>query len=252
MGFRICGFGPLTMRVAYRIINPVADITLVVLAYRSMEWLSWCMEGVGKARTDITYRWLVVANDAEDEVVGGLQAASFDWVDHRSDNPGEWYINRVYRAWNRGVLEARTQHVVMLNSDMWPADYWLDALVWAKKTNPASVPTSLLVESGRIPSAMPETALDCGTNPDTFDEAKFTQYAVSIVKPGLVAPGRLFMPILVDRQEFMDVGGYPPGNPIGTTGDKDLVRRYKAAGLKHTTALGSVVYHCQEGEMRWP
>ena len=64
--------------------------------------------------------------------------------------------------------------------------------------------------------------------------------------------GELYMPILVDRQEFLDIGGYPECNPPGTTGDKDLIRRYSEAGFKHVTALGSVVYHCQEGEMRWP
>lgn len=228
----------------------VAEITLVALVYRSLGWLGWCMEGVRRSDNSTRYRWLVVANDAEDDVIGGLQAADFDWIDHRNDNPGEYYINRVYRAWNRGVLEARTQHVVMLNSDMWVADRWLDALVWAKKTDPMSVPTSLLVESGRIPSAMPETALDCGVSPSTFDRTKFTRHAESIVRPGKVEPGRLYMPILVDRQEFLDIGGYPAGNPVGTTGDKDLIRRYRAAGFRHTTVMGSVVYHVQEGEMR--
>ena len=59
------------------------------------------------------------------------------------------------------------------------------------------------------------------------------------------------MPILVDRQEFFDVGGYPEGSPPGTTGDKDLIRRYAEAGFKHVTALGSVVYHVQCGEQEW-
>ena len=60
------------------------------------------------------------------------------------------------------------------------------------------------------------------------------------------------MPILVDRQEFFDVGGYPECNPPGTTGDKDLIRRYAEAGYKHVTALGSVIYHVQCGEQEWP
>jgi hypothetical protein len=56
------------------------------------------------------------------------------------------------------------------------------------------------------------------------------------------------MPILVDRQEFLSLGGYPEGNPTGTTGDKELIRRYVEAGYKHLTALGSVCYHVQTGE----
>lgn len=226
-----------------------ANITIVVLTYRSLKWLEWCMRGVDAALTMERYRWLVVANDAEGEVIAGLQAAAFDWIDHRNDDPEEFYINRVYRAWNRGVLEAPTQTVVMLNSDMWPYDGWLDALVTAKRLRPMSVPTSLLVESGRIPSAMPEHVRDFGQTPETFDAAGFAEHAAKVRKYG-TEPGRLFMPILVDRQEFLDVGGYPDGNPPGTTGDKDLVRRYAKVGFKHVTVLGSVVAHIQEGEMR--
>src|SRR2546422_6678018 len=32
------------------------------------------------------------------------------------------------------------------------------------------IPTSLLIESGRVPSAMPEWVRDFGQSPDTFDE----------------------------------------------------------------------------------
>lgn len=48
------------------------------------------------------------------------------------------------------------------------------------------------------------------------------------------------------------MGGYPEGNPPGTTGDKNLIHRYTEAGFKHVTALGSVVYHAQLGEQKWP
>jgi GT2 family glycosyltransferase len=229
-----------------------AQVTLVVLTYRSLRWLDWCMAAFDNATNKTAYRWLIVANDAEDDVIAGLQSATFPWIDHRSDNPGEYYINRVYRAWNRGVLESPTPLVCMVNSDMAPADYWLDQLMFVKHREPMTVPTSLLVESGRLPSGMPEHVKSFGTNPDDFDHKAFRAHALTIVKPGQTEPGRLYMPILVDRQEFIDIGGYPPLNPPGTTGDKDLIRRYKAAGFTHTTALGSVVYHAVCGEQNWP
>src|SRR5262245_41395699 len=219
-----------------------ADVTLVTLVYKSLKWLDFVMEGVEKARTDVKYRWLVVANDATDEVLDDPRVD----VQFFNDNPGEYYINRVYRAWNQGVLEAPTSLVCMLNSDMIPADNWLDELVAAKDRDPFTVPVSLLVESGRIPSAMPEYVRNFGFTPSKFNSRAFREYARTLQKPGITEPGRLFMPILVDRQEFLDVGGYPEGNPMGTTGDKDLIRRYKAAGFQHVTCMGSIVYHVQE------
>lgn len=221
------------------------DVTLVTLVYRDTRWLDFVMDGVAAAKTDVSYRWLVVANDATDAVAADPRVT----LDFRNDDPAEFYINRVYRAWNAGVEAAPTQRVVMLNSDMYVYDYWLDELIAVHDNN---VVTSLLVESGRIPSAMPEYARNFGTSPATFDVAGWRHHAEKLgsIGEGHTEPGRLYMPILVEREEFLDIGGYPEGNPAGTTGDKDLIARYAAAGLPHVTALGSIVYHVQEGEMR--
>ena len=225
-----------------------ADVTLVTLVYRSLRWLDFVQEGVEKAATKASYRWLVVANDATEEVRRDPRIG----VDFRNDDTSEFYINRVYRAWNEGVVQAPTQLVVMLNSDMYPADGWLDALLEAKQADPLTVPTSLLVESGKIPSGMPEYVVDFGRNPSEFDARAFREHAETLKRHAETAPGRLYMPILVDRQEFLGLGGYPEGNPAGTTGDKELIRRYSEAGYKHLTALGSVCYHVQTGEQEWP
>ena len=229
-----------------------AEVTLVTLVYRSLRWLDFVMQGVVASKQDADYRWLVVANDSTYDVSKDPRIG----LDFRNDDPLEFYINRVYRAWNAGVLESPTQKVIMLNSDMFGADYWIDALL-AEKHERQVVPTSLLVESGRLPSGMPEYVVDFGQNPDAFQRETFLAYAEA-VSPRLNRlhagrePGRLFMPILVDRQEFIDVGMYPEGNPPGTTGDKDLIRRYTEAGFQHVTVKGSVVYHAVMGEQNWP
>jgi hypothetical protein len=225
-----------------------AEVALVVLVYRSLRWLDWCQGGVDSSKNNTKYRWLVVANDATPEVRADPRID----VDFQNDAPSEFYINRVYRAWNEGVLNATTPLVVMLNSDMWGSGLWLDELMATKRQNPKTVPTSLLVESGRLESAMPEYVGNFGKSPDEFRKEDFTLRAREIRKVGETEPGRLYMPILVDRQEFFDVGGYPEGNPPGTTGDKDLIRRYKEAGFEHVTALGSVVYHVCLGEQESP
>ena len=225
-----------------------ADVTLVVLVYRSLKWLRWCMEGVDASKNTTLYRWLVVANDGTDEV----RSSPLVDVDWQNADPSEHYINRVYRAWNEGVRAATTETVVMLNSDMYPADYWLDELIEVDEGHEHVLPTSALVESGRIPSGMPELVHDFGQTTDGFDAHGFRTHADTLRRPGVIEPGRLYMPILVHRQEFFDLGGYPEGNPPGTTGDKDLVARYAKAGIRHVTACGSIVYHTQEGEMREP
>lgn len=221
-------------------------VTIALLTYRDTAWVKWALEGIRAARTAVSYRTLVLANDPEPQVAADQVV---DAVFH-NDDPAEYYINRVYRAWNEAVLLAPTRWVVLMNSDMYPADHWLDELMAVRRDGSQSLPTSLLVESGRIPSALPETVLDCGLTPATFDRAKFNDQVKRVRRPGKVLDGGLYMPVLLEREEFLDLGCYPAGNPAGTTGDKDLFARYAAAGFRHVTALGSVCYHAMEGEMR--
>jgi len=140
--------------------------------------------------------------------------------------------------------------VALIYSDMYVSDYWLDELMEVALGDPTALPASLLVESGRIPSAMPEYVRDFGVTPDGFDREAWGAESKRVRQPGKTEPGRLYMPVLFRRDAFIRCGGYPIGNPPGTTGDKDLFRRFSEAGYRHLTALGSVVYHCQEGEMR--
>lgn len=225
-----------------------AECTLVVLVYRSLRWLTWCMKGVDSSRNETRYRWLVVSNDASDEVRDDPRIT----VDWQNEDPSEHYLARTYRAWNEGVLNAPTQWVILTNSDMLFSDWAIDELVEQKRLNSKSLPCSLLVENGRIASGMPEFVADYGTNPDNFRHDDFLKHAEGIRKRGQTEPGRLFQPVLFDRQEFMDLYGFPEGNVGGVSGDKILFDQYMKAGYNWLTCLGSVVAHCQEGEMRWP
>ena len=217
-----------------------------MLVYRDPAWLSFALEGLAWSKNETCYRTLVVGNDAERNVV---ETGRLD-IDHRNENPNEHYLARVYRAWNRAVEESKTELVCLINSDMYVSDYWLDELVGVYLADNHTLPCSLLVESGRIPSAMPEHVSDLGRDCNGFDRERWGVLAGSKRQRGGSEPGRLFMPVLFERDTFIRLGGYPLGNPPGTTGDKDLFARFAANGYRHLTALGSVCYHVQEGEMR--
>lgn len=220
---------------------------MATLVYKDPAWLSFVLEGLAWARSRTPYRVLVVGNDPVEDVVA---TGRLDSIITNSDRPALTRIGRVYRAWCHAVEIAETPLVALINSDHYVSDYWLDELVAAKKAEPMSVPTSLQVESGRIPSAMPEYVRDFGLTPDTFDRDGFREHAASLREPGRIEPGRLYMPCLLERDTFMRLGGYPHCNPPGTTGDKFFFAQLAAAGYRHTTVHGSVTAHIQEGEMR--
>src|SRR3990167_10620277 len=89
-----------------------------------------------------------------------------------------------------------------------------------------------------------------GVTPDGFDRQEWIAVSSGSRRLGETEAGRLFVPVMFSRDDFLRIGGYPIGNPEGTTGDKDLFSRFAQAGYRHLTALGSVVYHVQTGEMR--
>ncbi len=225
-----------------------AEVTLVVLVYRSLRWLKWCMDGVDDSKNLTKYRWCVVANDADKDV----RDSPLITVDFQNEDLQEHYLARVYRAWSEGVLNSPTQRCILLNTDMFPCDYAIDELMAMKNMVPRSLPCGLLVEHGRILSGMPEYVQNFGTNPDNFEKDDFLRYAKNLQMRGQSEPGRLFQPVLFDRQEYFDMGGYPEGNIGGVSGDKILFDLYQKAGYEWMTCKGSVWYHHQEGESRWP
>lgn len=263
-----------------------ARVTVALLIYKSADWLRWCLERLANARNDAPYEVLVVGNDANTRVLDFVQSLeswadagdvrgesvevvrrrllplrlpgsdahlelAFRYVGHLNENPHEYAMARVYRAWNRCVAEARTEDVVLVNSDMAFGDGWLDELLDLRARFPRTLPTSLLVESGRVASGLPEEVRDFGKTPRTFQHADFMAHARAL-RAGARDhfSGGLFMPVLWRKKDFERIGGYWIQTPDHVLAS-DAVTFNKAAeqlGLEHRTAARSVVYHVQMGE----
>ncbi len=221
-------------------------ITVATLVYKDTSWIDFLLDSLHSVKSNISFKTLVVANDANEQVI---KSGKWD-IDFRNADPNEYYINRVYKAWNRAVEAADTELVVLINSDMYVSDYWLDTLYATKTKTPKSLPCSLLVESGRMRSALPEFVRNFGLTPKEFKRREWLEHANAVRDSSRTSEGKLFMPVLLSKTEFMKVGGYPHGNINGVSGDKILFDKYKQAGFSHITVHGSIVYHVQEGEMR--
>lgn len=256
-------------------------ITVALLVYRSPQWLQFVLEQLALARSDATYEVLVVGNDANLNVMQFVRThqravlidelddrpgcyhcqvevrdrpfrIQFNYVDHRNHDPHAYYMGRIYHAWNRAVMEARTEYVALVNTDMSFADYWLDELLAMRDEFPC-VPTSLLIESGRVPSGLPEQVRDFGRHWSTFDRAAFLARAEQIrAGTGRRMQGGLFQPCLFKRSEFIELGGYEiQARDHALASDAKLFQRFEnEKRLPHVTAVRSVVYHIQQGEMQ--
>jgi len=158
------------------------------------------------------------------------------------------YIRRVYQGWNRAIQESEEQ-MVLVNSDNLFSPGWLDGLLQHYSEN--TVVCSKLIERyhpkhGRFVASLPG---DFGDNPDSFDKPAFLEYAIRS-KFNKTEEGGAFMPLLMSRAKALEAGGYPEGNRTnGAAGDKAFFSSLAKLGVRHITALDSLVYHFKEGEM---
>lgn len=247
----------------YRERSKSPKYSIVCLIYQSVEWLKFVYEQVLKY-TDMTdVEFYFVANDATQEVINYLKSKlipHYVWRNSQEQRK-EWYINNVYRAWNFGAKKAKGKFIIFINSDMAFTYNWLGNLIRSYDNNSCLV--SRLVESGKLPSGKYGISKNFGRSILNYHEDQFQEFAEHIKKKILRNSG-LFMPLLIKKDDFLSVGGYPEGNVIkgsniwqptiaqpgefSISGDVVLMEKLKKKGVSHKTVFDSIVYHFQEGE----
>ncbi|KJS03922.1 MAG: glycosyl transferase family 2 [Peptococcaceae bacterium BRH_c4a] len=241
--------------------------SIICLVYKSVEWLKFVYDQVFKHTDMADKEFFFVANDANDAVLNYLRD---NYIPHYiyTNTPQqqmEWYVNNVYRAYNFAAGKARGDFIVFINSDMAFTPEWFDSL-W-RSYNGENCVTSRLVESGKLRSGQYGVERDFGRDYSSYQEIQFQRYARELTESKL-EDGGLFMPLLIRKEHFERVGGYPEGQVVlGSdidhpviarmgeaciSGDTVLMLKLKAIGIKHQTAFDSLVYHFQWGELDSP
>jgi hypothetical protein len=175
----------------------------------------------------------------------------------------EWYINNVYRAWNNAGNSAKGKYIVFINSDMAFSPGWLDVL--KNKITENTCINSRLVERGILRSGLYGIERNFGDVPENYNDTDFVNYS-KLIKEDKLMPSGLYMPLLIKKEHFIKINGYPEGNIVPGTdifnplyaargercisGDRVFIDKLKTIGVEHYTAFDSIIYHFQEGEMR--
>lgn len=236
-------------------------LEVIALVYKSVNYLNFIIDQINKHCQDfydikVTYR--IVANDPTPEVEAALLQMSIPHSIYRDHSPSDYYLNRVYRCWNYAGKSSEADLICFINSDMAFSNNWLLHLFELHEQG--FLPTSRLVESGKILSGKHAIMKNFGRNPNDFNAVDWETFVKNIKMPKMELGG-LFMPVLFDKNQFVDAGMYPEGNiynnGVGTcngravvSGDAFFFQKFeKLTGRKHCTSFNSLVYHIQEGEM---
>ena len=248
-------------------------LTVVCLIYASTEWAEFAYAEILRGIRDLprgAAEILFVANDATPDVLEFLVSNRIPHISVKTRRrEDEWFINGVYRAYNAGAESARGRYVLFVNSDMGYSAGAIGSLI--ARASSDHLVASRLVEQGVMESGKHGIEKSFGSSPRRFRRRDFFRYSQSISENREEAGG-LFMPLLVPREVFLRLGGYPEGNVRPESlaayveadqpaqiaergdacipGDAAFIARAAHHGIEHVTAFDSVVYHFQAGEMR--
>jgi len=247
----------------------MVHVSIVCLIYKSTRWLQFVYDQVKKhtinqdQNHDIEFYF--VANDASPEVLEYLVQHNIPHYVHNNteEQRQEHYIKNVYRAYNAGGYLAKGKYIMFINSDMAFSEGWLDKLL--KNITPSTVLVSRLVERGVMRSGLYGIERNFGNVPADYSDENFNSY-VKQIEENKLYKGGLYMPLLIDKKHFTQVGGYPEGNIVPNSdiffpvysvpgqpcisGDAVFIEKLRTIGVEHWTHFGSIVYHFQEGEKR--
>ena len=243
----------------------MVEITIACLIYKSTRWLQFVYDQVKKYTDLSANEFYFVANDANKEVLNYLINNNIPHYIHSNtdEQKKEWYINNVYRAWNTAGNHAKGKYVVFINSDMAFTPGWLDVL--KNKITDNTCINSRLVERGILRSGLYGIEQNFGDVPENYRDDDFVFYS-TLIKQDILMPSGLYMPLLIKKEHFVKINGYPEGNIVPGTdifnplyaklgepcisGDRVFIDKLKTIGVEHLTAFDSIIYHFQEGEMR--
>lgn len=235
------------------------NIEIISLIFKSVDYLNLIYKELKSDKCkvdgwDVGIR--IVANDATPEILSHLETLDIPYTVYNDPKPNDYYLNRVYRCWNHAGITSEYDNICFVNSDMVFSEMWLDNLL--KHHNGINIPTSRLVESGKMMSGTHGVSFNCGRNPKTIDFELWDKFSKQLSVNQVHKKG-LYMPCIFEKNRFIESGLYPEGNiytdGIGTlngfvqSGDDWYFRKLENEyGMKHLTVFDSLVYHIQEGE----
>lgn len=238
--------------------------SVVCLIFKSTGWLDFVYKQLIKYTTLDSCEIFFIANDADQEVIEYLKN---NYIPHFVFNNtkaqrDEWYINNVYRAYNFASEVARGDFLVFVNSDMAFSPGWLEAMI--ASYDGRSVLSPLAIESGKYDAATNCISKNFGKTFREYQEDDFLIFS-NQVKEDETKLGGIFMPLLIRKSIFDQVGRYPEGNIVPDSdiynpeialrgqklisGDVVLMKKLAELGITHKTVCNSVIYHFQSGEL---
>lgn len=158
------------------------NLEIVSLIYKSKPYLDSIVSEMGSSLSvdgwNIKFR--VVANDASNDILTALEKKGVPFSVYVDPQPEDYYLNRVYRCWNHAAQTCKEENICFVNSDMIFSKDWLKNLL--AHHDGVNIPTSRLIESGKMPSGQHGVSFNCGQTLKTFNKKTFESVCEAILE----------------------------------------------------------------------
>ena len=233
-------------------------VEVIAMVYKSVDYTKMIHEQLKnlKSNVEFDFSYRIIANDANKNVLKYLKDSEASYCIYNDKNPQDFYLNRVYRAWNYGGFSSKAELICFVNSDMFFSKNWLVNLL--KYDVERYIPCSRLVESGKMLSGKYGVSMNFGRHPRDINTSRFYEFS-ELISEDKKEYGGLFMPCVFKQSIFEQSGGFPEGNvflesgqlvfgcpndrPLYKSGDKYYFDKLNENyNLKHITVFDSIVY----------
>lgn len=106
--------------------------TIIIPTHNQPQKLLFCLESIN--RNTENYKLLIIDNDADPESKKIIKRNAHQIISVPGRIPEQISL---YHLWNRGVRQAKTQYVAILNDDIEVAPKWLSEMIEIMEANPS-------------------------------------------------------------------------------------------------------------------
>ncbi len=218
------------------------NFSLILPTVNAYSELAFCIESL-KSNSNLKNELIVIVDVGEKGNVNEII------INYLQSHKIRFYLNDKqlgpYGSWNKGAKIAKNKFLCFITDDQYFAPGWDVAIM--KHMQKDMIISGQLVEPGVLLPSFKTVIRDFGETAKNFREKDFLIFAEKIKKEELT-DGIFFIPLAIDRERFLNLGGFSVKGKFGTKSvpnDVLFIRQAKKNKMQFKSSLSSISYHFQ-------
>ena len=215
------------------------NMSISLPSRNNLSYLKWCYNSI---RKNLGYRYeILLADDFSDD-------GTWEWMQEIKDKDINVKIYRNEGPERRGIVywydylceQATNDIIFFLHADMYVCPNLDDEIF--KYIEPGIVVSATRIEPPLHPGGPEKIVLDCGIEPEEFDESKLFEFINTTDKNKKPSEG-VFAPWAIYKKDYWAVGGHDKLFAPQSKEDSDIFNRLQLNGVKFLQTWQGFVYH---------